>query len=46
MISRYGNEDEEKSRMQFLAYYVIFFWSITLIGLVSLFFKVILGDGL
>jgi hypothetical protein len=46
MISRYGNEDEEKSRMQFLAYYFIFFWSISLIGLVTLLYKVIVGDGL
>ena len=44
MISRYGNKDEEKSRMQFLAYYVILFWSISLIVLVSLLFEVILGD--
>lgn len=46
MISRYGNENEEKNRMQFLAYYVILFWAISLIVLVLLLLDVIFWDGL
>lgn len=42
MILRYGNEDEEKNRMQFLAYYILFLLSISSIALVILLFKAII----
>lgn len=46
MISRYGNEGEEKSRMQFLAYYIIFILSISLMASLVLILKVIVSGGL